>query len=315
MTGKKRPRATAGASAAAAAPRRPRPRAGLPKALLGAALLLAAAAAFVVRCPAHRGRGASARQAAADDGAPSSSLEDELARHATSASLLLGRVRSVGIDYGEVRTGLATSLGYDFLPLSIISGLDPAGLCARVVAAVRSEGASRAVVGLPLHKNGTESVRSGLTRDFARNLSEACLAELGPTGFEGVYMWDERYTSKEAKAQILSSSAGPRVRERDLEGTIDADAACLILEHYYRSDGVGAELMAVEDGERREDCLRRWEVRRAEMEREKEETSRRRDEALHARKAMIDRIRAMEEESGTGDAAGRKRKKKKKKKK
>ena len=247
-----------------------------------------------------------------------SSLESALASHAQESSPLLG-IKSIGIDYGGVRTGLAATIGYDFRPLRIVSDLNNTDLCQEVIATAKSESAERIVVGLPLHKNGTESERSNITRCFAAELSASVLSNLGPD-FGGVYLWDERYTSKEAKARIMSTAKGRgSIRSADdLDGTIDADAACLILEHYYQNSGVGAELVEVPEGYVRDKCLEAWNREQQRQKQVKEDTKRKREEALNARQLMMNRVKEMEAAAaaaGGGDGAGNKKRKKKKKKK
>ena len=246
---------------------------------------------------------------------PDSLLESALASHARQSSPLLG-TKSIGIDYGGVRTGLAATIGYDFRPLRIVSDLNNTDLCAEVVATVRSENAQRVVVGLPLHKNGTESERSNITRCFAEELSAAVLSNFGPD-FGGVHMWDERYTSKEAKARIMSTARGRGgvLSADDLDGTIDADAACLILEHYYQNSGEGAEFVVVPDGYVRDKCLESWELVKKKQSQAKDETIRKREEALNARKLMMNRVKEMEAAASDDDGNGKRKKTKKKKRK
>ena len=227
-------------------------------------------------------------------------------------------IKSIGIDYGGVRTGLAATIGYDFRPLRIVSDLNNTDLCQEVIARAKSESAERIVVGLPLHKNGTESERSNITRCFAAELSASVLSSFGPD-YDGVYLWDERYTSKEAKARIMSTAKGRgSIRSADdLDGTIDADAACLILEHYYQNSGVGAELVKVPEGYVRDKCLEAWDIEQQRQEQAKEDTKRKREEALNARQLMMNRVKEMEAAAaaaGGGDGAGNKKRKKKKKK-
>jgi len=245
---------------------------------------------------------------------PDSLLESALASHAKQSSPLLG-TKSIGIDYGGVRTGLAATIGYDFRPLRIVSDLNNTDLCAEVVATARSENAQRVVVGLPLHKNGTESERSNITRCFAEELSAAVLSNFGPD-FGGVHMWDERYTSKEAKARIMSTARGRGsvLSADDLDGTIDADAACLILEHYYQNSGEGAEFVVVPDGYVRNKCLESWELVKKTQSQANDETIRKREEALNARQLMMNRIKEMEAAASDDDDGNGKRKKTKKKK-
>ena len=246
---------------------------------------------------------------------PDSSLESALASHAQESSPLLG-IKSIGIDYGGVRTGLAATIGYVYRPLRIVSDLNNTDLCQEVINAAKSESAERIVVGLPLHKNGTESERSNKTRCFAAELSASVLSNFGPD-FGGVYLWDERYTSKEAKARIMSTAKGRGSFRSadDLDGTIDADAACLILEHYYQNSGVGAELMEVPEGYVRDKCLEAWNRERQRQEQAKEDTKRKREEALNARQLMMNRVKEMEAAAAADGAGNNKKRKKKKKKK
>ena len=246
-----------------------------------------------------------------------SALESALASHAQESSPLLG-TKSIGIDYGGVRTGLAATIGYDFRPLRIVSDLNNTDLCQEVINTSKSESAERIVVGLPLHKNGTESERSNITRCFAAELSASVLSNFGPD-FGGVYLWDERYTSKEAKARIMSTARGRgSIRSADdLDGTIDADAACLILEHYYQNSGVGAELVEVPEGYVRDKCLDAWNIEKQRQKQAKEDTKRKREEALNARQLMMNKVKEMEAAAAAAgdDGAGNNKKRKKKKKK
>ena len=242
-----------------------------------------------------------------------------LATHTTTTSPLLG-IKSIGIDYGLVRTGLAATIGYDMRPLRITNNLNNTELCHEIISLVKNEDAKRIVVGLPLNKNGTESERSNITRIFATELAAVVFANFGDIddgNFDGVYLWDERYTSKEAKARIMSTmNKADNVRsEDDLDGTIDADAACLILEHYYKSSGMGAELVTVPEGDLRVECSRAWKIEKERQRQASENMKRKREAALNAREAMMAKVKAMEAEMGTPSSSSRKKKGKKKKKK
>lgn len=146
---------------------------------------------------------------------------------------LLG-VKSIGVDYGLVRTGVAVTVGYDPKPLTILKDLNATEVCDAVIRCVRLEQASRIVVGLPLHKNGTIAEQTNLTLVFVAELAQKSLQELGP-GVK-VELFDERYTSKAAAARAHS-----RNPHQPLYGTLDADAACIILENYYNDNGLGAQ--------------------------------------------------------------------------
>lgn len=184
-------------------------------------------------------------------------LEEAFAQQTRERNPLLG-VKSIGVDYGLVRTGVAVTIGYNPQALDVIVTDHPllredeaksmlkedvkkeeekrlevqrARVTERVIELASRENADRIVVGLPLHKNGTEAPQSELARKFARNhLAIAALRNLGPG--VSIYMCDERYTSKEAAARIRSNQPSHNNND-DLYGLLDAESAKIILEQYY----------------------------------------------------------------------------------
>lgn len=96
----------------------------------------------------------------------------------TKTSCQLLGLKSVGVDYGLVRTGIAATVGYDPKPLNILSNLNNTEVSKHVVALCRAEQANQVIVGLPLHKNGTESNQTTITRVFAAELAEHVIREL-----------------------------------------------------------------------------------------------------------------------------------------
>jgi len=236
-------------------------------------------------------------------------------------------LRSIGVDYGLVRTGIAvtTSGGYSPRPLAILTGYvnNSASLSSRILDLALSERASDIVLGLPLHKNGTHSEQSNITRSFGRYLARETRRRCGRCDVR-VVLYDERYTSKEARSRIAAEcmSRNGRVLSKDeLSGTLDADAACIILEQYYRDGGwVHAEVVAVEDGsDEAEECDAAYATSVMMAERVRLEMKEERDRRSSVRREMIDRDRAAEKEeaalAGEDEENGRSSKKKKKKKK
>ena len=237
-------------------------------------------------------------------------------------------LRSIGVDYGLVRTGIAvtTSGGYSPRPLAILTGYanDSASLSSRILDLALSERASDIVLGLPLHKNGTASEQSDITRSFGRFLAGEARRRCGRRGAR-VVLYDERYTSKEARSRIAAecmSRKNGRVPSRDeLSGTLDADAACIILEQYYRDGGwAHAEVVAVEDGsDEAEECDAAYAASAMVAERARLDKKEERERRSSVRREMIDRDRAAEKEeaalAGEDDDNGRSSKTKKKKKK
>ena len=176
------------------------------------------------------------------------------AAEVTQQSCELLGVKSIGVDYGLVKTGIAVTAGYQPKPIAIVSTTN---LCQQVVQIVKSEQATQIIVGLPLHKNGTEAEQTQLTRLFAHNLTLLVRQEFGPT--VPVLLWDERYTSKYAAALANSQHTNSNNRRQDLYGTLDAEAACIILEHYYALNGAGAQQVKLSD-DLEAQCLQVYQV-------------------------------------------------------
>ncbi len=130
--------------------------------------------------------------------------------------------------------------------------LNTTQLCLQIIKYCTSERAQQVIVGLPLHKNGTEAIQSQRTRAFCTELACLVLAKLGP-GIP-IYLWDERFTSKEAAARRDTQSGNNHFR------TLDAHAACIILETYYAENGKGAERVHVPE-DMKQVCWQAWNLR------------------------------------------------------
>ena len=248
--------------------------------------------------------------------AQSVSLLDVAASITQESCPLLG-VKSLGVDYGLVRTGLAVTVGYEPIPLVILQGIpdgattwNATDVCAGVMEYAVSQQVQRIIVGLPLHKNGTIAGQTNVTLKFGAELTAMALRTLGPR--VPVLFFDERYTSKEAEARAHSRNPG----QGSLYGTLDAEAACIILENYYQDGGLGAHVLEL-PVDVRDECLRQFQLRQQEQERlrrqiqeERESRVQRRKDAM-ARALEEERIRSQSDEPT--DSRGRKAKKKKKK--
>mmetsp|Transcript_5426 Transcript_5426/g.12884 ORF Transcript_5426/g.12884 Transcript_5426/m.12884 type:complete len:472 (-) Transcript_5426:2180-3595(-) len=289
-------------------------------------------------------------------------LEDAFAQQTRERNPLLG-VKSIGVDYGLVRTGVAVTIGYNPQALDVIVTDHPllredeaegmleediakeeekrlevqrARVTERVIELASRENADRIVVGLPLHKNGTEAHQSELARKFAGDhLAIASLRNLGPG--VSVYMCDERYTSKEAAARMRSTSSGNN--KYDLYGLLDAESAKIILEQYYddhldryntntrnlgASDGgtnkvdpgYNGELVTISDPDLVEALTLEYNEKKR-LERERLDAERNDREArAKRRKLEMEKHRIQQEENAAnGVTASNKKKKKKRKKK
>lgn len=135
-------------------------------------------------------------------------------------STLSTGMRTLGIDFGERRIGVAVSdpEGRFALPLETVRRTSDreaiehlAGLCTR-------EGVQRLVVGRPRHLDGRESAASRRTASFARKLAAA-------TGLE-CELVDEGLTSVEAGRRLREAGVDPRAEPARL----DAVAAQILLQ-------------------------------------------------------------------------------------
>lgn len=164
---------------------------------------------------------------------------------------LLG-IKSIGVDYGLVRTGVAVTVGFQPRPLQTIVETNATNVAIAIVSLCQTHKPTNIVVGWPLHKNGTEAAQTKKTRKFVEELTKQVWRELGEE--TNVVVWDERYTSKEATARLQSTQR--------LRGTLDAESACIILESFYSEGGMKTPLsrpkVLVPDGVRRS-CLATYE--------------------------------------------------------
>mmetsp|Transcript_17301 Transcript_17301/g.26775 ORF Transcript_17301/g.26775 Transcript_17301/m.26775 type:complete len:333 (-) Transcript_17301:137-1135(-) len=218
---------------------------------------------------------------------------------------LLG-IKSIGVDYGLVRTGLALTVGYNPTPLTILSNLNSTEVAQQVVKYSAAEQVKKIIVGLPLHKNGTEANQTTITRTFASELAYHALSKLGPN--VPVLLFDERYTSKEAAARLHSQNPNS-----NLQGMLDADAACIILENYYNDNGENAQPVIVPD-EVRAECLSSWESIKANEDNRLQSIQNQRETNMNKRQEAMERARKLEAEGKVLGTSNKKKKKKKKKK-
>jgi len=173
-----------------------------------------------------------------------------------------------------------------------------------------SEAAQQLILGLPLDKNGTETMQAEKTREFASILAATCLQYLGPKFI--LWFWDERYTSKAAVARLQSSNPDADVSR----ALVDADSACIILEDYYSENGKGAERINLPD-EIKEECLSKWQERRKRRQLAIEAANEQRAVSLNARSEAMKRALELEAQMAKDGtlASGKKKKRQQKQKK
>lgn len=128
----------------------------------------------------------------------------------------------LGVDYGDVRTGLAVSDALGFLA-SGIGTIRPGGMrntAEAVAAEAEKQGAVLIVVGLPKNMDGSEGFRAEAVRAFAALLGEY-------TKIPYVF-YDERLSTAEAHQILNLTDVGGKKRKK----VIDTLSAEIILQNY-----------------------------------------------------------------------------------
>lgn len=140
---------------------------------------------------------------------------------------------SLGIDFGDARTGVAISKGFAPRPIEVVE-LQGQRLEARLIEIAHKEGAIEFVVGLPKSSRGMETSQSNKTRCFAGRL--AVLA--AKRGWR-VYLHDEFGSSNDALEYMITIGSTKKTRRTRL----DAYAAVVLLQAYFDSSGEHVELV------------------------------------------------------------------------
>ena len=206
----------------------------------------------------------------------------------------LGR-KSLGVDYGLMRTGIAVSVGYRPTPLAI---LPPEHLTIKIIQYARSQAVEQIVLGWPIFQNGTVAPQAELTLEFGKSLQASIYRTLGDIP---VLLCDERYTSQAAEARRTANGRHGKA----FASSLDAEAACILLEAYY--DGDSAQQVQAIVLENKEDCLREFRQRQQEQQTVLSIQS--------SRPSRQERIQAALEQVDTGVTSQNTKKKKKKRRK
>ncbi len=142
-----------------------------------------------------------------------------------------GPGRVLGVDYGEVRVGLAVSDPERTIafPLATYTRRK----CAQDEAFFRTlaadQAVERVVVGLPLHLAGHEGQNAAAARAFGQWLAETTRLP--------IVFWDERYTTVDAERALWSAGLTHKQRK----ARRDRVAAQILLQSYLDASGQGAE--------------------------------------------------------------------------
>jgi len=134
-------------------------------------------------------------------------------------------MRSMAIDYGDARTGLAVSdlTGTLAGEAWTVQEWNARRLADTIVKEAQSRGVGTLVLGFPRNMDGTEGPRAEKSRALKEMLEERCDIP--------VVLWDERRTTVDAH-RILTD-AGKHGKKR--RACVDAVAATLILQGYLDS--------------------------------------------------------------------------------
>lgn len=137
----------------------------------------------------------------------------------------LKKMRTLAIDYGAKRTGLAMSdEGARFAtPIDVIA--TDSNLVATITALVKRESVERIVIGLPMHMDGTAGSTSKSVRAFAQEIATA-------TSLVPLFI-DERLSSFDAEQQLIDHKrAGGKMTRKMKKERLDALAAASFLQAF-----------------------------------------------------------------------------------
>lgn len=134
-------------------------------------------------------------------------------------------MRYLGVDYGDVRTGLAISDEMAFLASGIgyISEGGMKNTAKRVALEAHTKDAKTIVVGLPKNMDGTEGERSRVIRAFVELLKAE--TELP------IVLFDERLSTMEAHRYLNTTNTRGKQRKK----VVDTLSAQIILQDFLDS--------------------------------------------------------------------------------
>jgi putative Holliday junction resolvase len=155
-------------------------------------------------------------------------------------------VRSLGLDVGDRRTGVAISDGRGIIatPLTVLASTGESALIEEILTLVEEHKVECIVVGLPRRLSGDLGKQAGKVTAFAEKLSclakEKCLDQLD------IQLWDERLSTKAAERlkargdgqrgnQHFRAKKGTRNQNPAIKAEVDAIAAAFILQGFLDS--------------------------------------------------------------------------------
>lgn len=138
-----------------------------------------------------------------------------------------GLQRLAGIDHGAARIGVALSdpLGITARPVAIVTG-DAGAALDEIAALIDREMVGKVVVGLPTDSQGLVGGQATEAIRWARTLADRTAVP--------IVLWDESYSSAEAKAMARRAHRRP-------DEPLDDFAATAILQDYLDAGGATGE--------------------------------------------------------------------------
>jgi putative holliday junction resolvase len=135
-------------------------------------------------------------------------------------------MRSMGLDVGDKRTGIAVSdpLGILATPLLVLEHTDTQADIAAILKIVREQGVEKIIVGLPHSMDGSIGIQAEKVKAFTELLKQR-----SPVSIE---FRDERLTTVSAKR--LKQESG--TKKAGKKSAYDAIAAAIILQSYLDED-------------------------------------------------------------------------------
>ena len=131
----------------------------------------------------------------------------------------------MGIDYGDVRVGIALSdpLGMLAQRYTTLENTGNRKLAEQIAQLVKEKQVEQIVIGLPKNMDGSEGFRAEATYAFADRLKTVTDVKIS--------FWDERLTTVAAHGYLSELN----VRGKKRKASVDAVSAELILEGFMRS--------------------------------------------------------------------------------
>ena len=132
-------------------------------------------------------------------------------------------MRSLGLDLGDRRTGVAISdpQGFLAIPLTVLSNKDEDVTIANILKLAKQYQVERIVIGLPYSLDGNLGRQANKVTAFAEKLSQHIELD--------VQLWDERLSTKAAEKLMLEAGTERNKRKQHR----DAIAAAFILQGFH----------------------------------------------------------------------------------